>query len=37
VFLIRQLMDHVEYNEQGNSIEMMLLADPDGQPSGCAS
>jgi serine/threonine-protein kinase RsbW len=27
VFLIRQLMDRVEYNEQGNSIEMMLLAD----------
>jgi serine/threonine-protein kinase RsbW len=31
VFLIRQLMDHVEYNEQGNSIEMMLLADPPAQ------
>lgn len=24
VFLIRQLMDHVEFNEQGNSIEMVL-------------
>jgi serine/threonine-protein kinase RsbW len=31
VFLIRQLMDHVAYNEQGNSIEMMLLADSSRQ------
>lgn len=28
VFLIRQLMDRVEFNERGNSIEMMLLSDP---------
>jgi serine/threonine-protein kinase RsbW len=32
VFLIRQLMDHVEFNEQGNSIEMLLLADPSTPP-----
>jgi serine/threonine-protein kinase RsbW len=29
VFLIRQLMDRVEYNERGNSIEMMLKAEPE--------
>jgi serine/threonine-protein kinase RsbW len=29
VFLIRQLMDRVEFNEQGNSVEMLLLAEPD--------
>ena len=26
IFLIRRLMDHVEYNERGNSIEMRLNA-----------
>jgi serine/threonine-protein kinase RsbW len=26
IFLIRRLMDHVEYNERGNSIEMRLSA-----------
>jgi serine/threonine-protein kinase RsbW len=26
VFLIRQLMDHVEFNERGNSIEMLLTS-----------
>ncbi len=30
IFLIRQLMDHVEYNERGNSIEMKLLNGPGG-------
>ncbi len=30
VFLIRQLMDRVEFNDQGNSIEMVLEADPVG-------
>jgi serine/threonine-protein kinase RsbW len=30
VFLIRQLMDHVEFNEQGNSIEMLLYAPTSG-------
>ncbi|NIP79645.1 MAG: ATP-binding protein [Gemmatimonadetes bacterium] len=29
VFLIRQLMDEVEFNEQGNSIEMVLWAEGD--------
>ncbi len=29
VFLIRQLMDRVEFNEQGNSVEMLLLAEPE--------
>jgi serine/threonine-protein kinase RsbW len=33
VFLIRQLMDHVEFNEQGNSIEMVLRAGGD-SPAG---
>lgn len=28
VFLIRQLMDRVEYNERGNSITMVLLSEP---------
>lgn len=27
VFLIRQLMDEVEFNEQGNSIEMVLRGE----------
>jgi serine/threonine-protein kinase RsbW len=27
IFLIRQLMDRVEFNEQGNSITMILLDD----------
>lgn len=27
VFLIRQLMDHVAFNEQGNSIEMVLRSE----------
>ena len=26
IFLIRSLMDHVEFNERGNSITMVLLA-----------
>lgn len=29
VFLIRKLMDRVEFNAQGNSVEMLLLAEPD--------
>lgn len=28
VFLIRQLMDRVEYNERGNSVTMVLLSEP---------
>ena len=28
VFLIRQLMDEVEYNDRGNSIEMVLYRTP---------
>lgn len=28
IFLIRKLMDRVEFNEQGNSIEMVLLNPP---------
>lgn len=28
IFLIRKLMDRVEFNEQGNSIEMVLLNAP---------
>jgi serine/threonine-protein kinase RsbW len=28
VFLIRKLMDRVEFNEQGNSVEMLLRAEP---------
>lgn len=27
IFLIRKLMDHVEFNDQGNSITMVLRAD----------
>lgn len=30
IFLIRHLMDHVQYNEQGNSIEMRLRNGPGG-------
>lgn len=30
VFLIRQLMDHVEFNEQGNCIEMLLYSPTSG-------
>lgn len=30
IFLIRKLMDRVEFNEQGNSIEMVLLNEPQG-------
>jgi len=37
VFLIRQLMDRVEFNEQGNSIDMMLLAEPEDSGRECAS
>jgi serine/threonine-protein kinase RsbW len=39
VFLIRQLMDHVEFNEQGNSIEMLLMAPSASadRERGCAS
>ncbi len=29
VYLIRQLMDRVEFNDQGNSIEMVLKAESD--------
>jgi serine/threonine-protein kinase RsbW len=30
VFLIRELMDEVEFNEQGNSVDMVLFArEPD--------
>jgi serine/threonine-protein kinase RsbW len=33
VFLIRQLMDRVEYNDRGNSVEMFLFRKPDsGRP-----
>ena len=28
IFLIRKLMDQVEFNEQGNSITMVLLNEP---------
>jgi serine/threonine-protein kinase RsbW len=28
IFLIRKLMDHVEFNEQGNSITMVLHREP---------
>jgi serine/threonine-protein kinase RsbW len=31
VYLIRELMDKVEFNEQGNSVEMVLYADPPGE------
>jgi serine/threonine-protein kinase RsbW len=30
IFLIRHLMDRVEYNERGNSVEMRLLNGPGG-------
>jgi serine/threonine-protein kinase RsbW len=30
IFLIRKLMDHVQFNETGNSIEMRLLNGPGG-------
>jgi serine/threonine-protein kinase RsbW len=30
IFLIRQLMDGVEYNERGNSVEMRLVNGPAG-------
>ena len=30
IFLIRQLMDHVEYNSSGNSVEMTLKNGPAG-------
>jgi len=30
IFLIRQLMDGVQFNEKGNSIEMVLLNGPGG-------
>lgn len=30
IFLIRQLMDHVEFNARGNSIEMRLRNGPAG-------
>jgi serine/threonine-protein kinase RsbW len=28
VYLIRQLMDRVEFNERGNSVDMVLFRDP---------
>lgn len=37
VFLIRQLMDRVEYNDRGNSIEMYLFRQPDGGQTSYAS
>lgn len=37
VFLIRQLMDRVEFNKQGNSVEMLLLSEPDRAQQGYAS
>jgi serine/threonine-protein kinase RsbW len=37
VFLIRQLMDQVDFNDRGNSIEMLLLAEPEAGPRECAS
>lgn len=30
IFLIRALMDHVEFNERGNSISMVLLGETGG-------
>ncbi|MFW6080118.1 MAG: ATP-binding protein [Gemmatimonadota bacterium] len=29
IFLIRELMDRVEYNERGNSVTMVLEAEPE--------
>ena len=39
IFLIRKLMDRVEFNEHGNSIEMVLLNAPRGTAGGnsCSS
>lgn len=37
VFLIRELMDEVEFNEQGNSIEMTLRSAEDPPSQGVAS
>lgn len=38
VFLIRQLMDRVEFNDRGNSIEMVLYRQPQGgQQAGLAT
>ncbi len=35
IFLIRQMMDHVEFNEKGNSITMVLTrAAPAGRAAG---
>lgn len=31
LFLIRNLMDRVEFNERGNSIRMVLLRQPEGE------
>jgi len=31
IFLIRNLMDRVEFNERGNSIRMVLLRQPGGR------
>lgn len=33
LFLIRNLMDEVEYNDRGNAVRMVLLRDP---PAGCS-
>jgi serine/threonine-protein kinase RsbW len=30
IFLIKRLMDHVEYNDRGNSVEMKLMNGPGG-------
>ena len=37
VFLIRQLMDRVEFNDQGNSIDMFLFRQNDGGAAEIAS
>ena len=37
VFLIRQLMDRVEFNDRGNSIEMVLVRPQDGGRATAAS
>jgi serine/threonine-protein kinase RsbW len=31
IYLIKKLMDRVEFNEQGNSIKMVLLNEPETQ------
>lgn len=36
IFLIRELMDRVEYNDRGNSITMVLQAEPEPATRGAA-